>query len=88
MKQVKLRRGEVSVNRSSELLALKFKDKRDVTMLSTIHNKEMVQGRRNAARQKTKMHFRLQQVYGGVDHTDQLLQPYEIARKSLIGIKS
>lgn len=29
------------------------------------------------------MHFRLQQVYGGVDHTDQLLQPYEIARKSL-----
>lgn len=37
---------------------------------------------------KTKMHFRLQQVYGGVDHTDQLLQPYEIARKSLIGIKS
>lgn len=29
------------------------------------------------------MHFRLQQVYGGVDRTDQLLQPYEIARKSL-----
>ena len=55
-------------------------------MLSTIHNKEMVQGRRNAAQPKTKMHFRLQQVYGGVDHTDQLLQPYEIARKSLISI--
>ena len=54
VKQVKLRRGEVSVNRSSELLALKFKDKRDVTMLSTIHNKEMVQGRRNAAHQKPK----------------------------------
>ena len=28
------------------------------------------------------MHFRLQ-LYGGVDRTYQLLQPYEIARKSL-----
>lgn len=44
MKQVKLRRGEVSANRSSELLALKFKDKRDVTMLSTIHNKKWFEG--------------------------------------------
>lgn len=65
VKQAKLRRGEVSAYRSGELLALKFKDKQDVTMLSTIHNKEMVQGRRGASPPKTKMHFRLQQVYGG-----------------------
>ena len=83
VKQAKLRRGEVSAYRSSELLALKFKDKRDVTMLSTIHNEEMVQGRRNAAQQKPKCISDYNKYMGGVDRTDQLLQPYEIARKSL-----
>ena len=87
VKQAKLRRGEVSAYRSSELLALKFKDKRNVTMLSTIYNEEMVQGRRNAAQQKPKCISDYNKYMGGggggVHRTDQLLQPYEIARKSL-----
>ena len=57
--------------------------KRDVTMLSTIHNEEIVQGRRNAAQQKPKCISDYNKYMGGVDRTDQLLQPYEIARKSL-----
>ena len=83
VKQAKLRRGEVSAYRRREHLALKFKDKRDVTMLSTIHNEEMVQGRRNAAQQKPKCISDYNKYMGGVDRTHQLLQPYEIARKSL-----
>lgn len=52
-------------------------------MLSTIHNEEMVQGRGNAAHQKPKCISDYSKYMGGVDCTDQLLQPYEIARKSL-----
>ena len=51
-------------------------------MLSTIHNEEMVQGRRNAAQQKPKC-ISGYKYMGGVDRTYRLLQPYEIARKSL-----
>ena len=44
VKKANLKKGEVKAYRSSELLAMKFKDKRDVLMLTTIHNEEMVPG--------------------------------------------
>ena len=61
---------------------LKFKNKRDVTMLSTIHDEEVDQGRRNAAQQKPKCISDYKYI-GGVDRTYRLLQPYEIARKPI-----
>lgn len=82
VKQAKLKRGEVIAHRSSELLAMKFKDKRDVPMLTTIHNEEMTPGR-NAAHEKPKCIVDHNKYIGGVERTNQLLQPYEIARESL-----
>ena len=40
------KRGEAIAHRSNEILAMKFKDKRDVPMLTTIHNEEMTPGRK------------------------------------------
>jgi hypothetical protein len=37
----KLKKGEVAVSFRRKLMALKWKDKRDVHMLSSIHNEEM-----------------------------------------------
>lgn len=82
VKQAKLKRGEVIAHRSSELLAMKFKDKRDVPVLTTIHNEEMTPGR-NAAHEKPKCIVDHNKYIGGVERTNQLLQPYEIARESL-----
>ena len=78
-----LKKGEVKAYRSSELLAMKFKDKRDVLMLTTIHNEEMVPGRRLAAHHKPRCIVDYNKYMGGVDRTDQLMQPYNMARKSL-----
>ena len=83
VKQAKLKRGEATSYRSNELLAMKFKDKRDVPMLTTVQNEEMVPGRRNAAHQKPKCIADYNKYMGGVDRTDQLMQPYDMARKSL-----
>lgn len=82
VKQAKLKRGEVIAHRSNELLAMKFKDKRDVPVLTTIHNEEMTPGR-NAAHEKPKCIVDHNKYIGGVERTNQLLQPYEIARESL-----
>lgn len=82
VKQAKLKRGEVTAHRSNELLAVKFKDKRDVPMLTTIHNEEMTPGR-NAAHEKPKCIVDHNKYIGWVERTNQLLQPYEIARESL-----
>ena len=62
---------------------MKFKDKRDVLMLTTIHNEEMVPGRRLAAHHKPRCIADYNKYMGGVDRTDQLMQPYDMARKSL-----
>ena len=42
MKSAQLRRDEQIAYRSDELLVVKFKDKKDVYMLSTIHDDSMV----------------------------------------------
>ena len=83
VKKANLKKGEVKAYRSSELLAMKFKDKRDVLMLTTIHNEEMVPGRRLAAHHKPRCIADYDKYMGGVDRTDQLMQPYDMARKSL-----
>ena len=83
VKKAKLKRGEVKAYRSNELLSMKFKDKRDVLMLTTIHNEEMVPGQRLAAHHKPRCISDYNKYMGGVDRTDQLMQPYEMARKSL-----
>ena len=87
VKNAKLKKGEIIAARSDELMALKFKDKKDVYMLSTIHANSMVHRpdrRHRNQRQSTPTCISEYNKYmGGVDRTDQLMQPYEIPRKSM-----
>ena len=87
VKNAKLKKGEVMACHSDELMALKFKDKKDVHMLSTIHDHSMVhrpdRRHRNQRQTTPACIFDYNKYMGGVDRTDQLMQPYEIPRKSM-----
>ena len=80
-------RGEMIAFRSDALLAMKFKDTRDVHMLTTIHDESLqnVTNKRNPTipKQKPKCIVEYNKHMGGVDRTDQLLEPFKVARKSL-----
>ena len=80
-------RGEPIAYRSDALLALKFKDTREVHILTTIHDERMqnVRNRRNPANpiQKPKCIVDYNQHMGGADLTDQLLEPFKVTRKSM-----
>ena len=66
VKNAKLKKGEVMAIPWDELLALKFKDKKDVYMLSTIHDHSMLhrQDRHHKNQHQTSLYFSLQQIYG------------------------
>ncbi|KAK2562670.1 PiggyBac transposable element-derived protein 4 [Acropora cervicornis] len=86
--KAKLRQwGESIAYRSDALLALKFKDTREVYILTTIHDERMqnVRNRRNPANpiQKPKCIVDYNHHMGGVDRTDPLLEPFKVARKSM-----
>ena len=84
--QKKLTFGMSHVLRCDELLALKFKDKKDVHMLSTMHNSACttVNVRSKNHRTMDKPHYILSynRKIGGVDKSDQLIEPYDATRKS------
>ena len=82
MKQEKLRKGEISAYTRGKLLALKWKDKKDVSLLSSIHNAEMVDvATRTGNIKKPKVVMDYNNTMGGVDRVDQHLATYPTTRK-------
>lgn len=82
----KQRMGQSSSLRCDPLLAVKFSDKKDVHMLSTIHNSatRTVTRRRNAeAIQKPVCVLDYTANMGGVDLSDQMIEPYDATRKTM-----
>uniref|UniRef100_A0A8C5PK49 PiggyBac transposable element-derived protein domain-containing protein n=1 Tax=Leptobrachium leishanense TaxID=445787 RepID=A0A8C5PK49_9ANUR len=83
--RTRLKRGETSALRQEELLAVKYRDKKDVYLLSTIHTERSVEvsvrGRAERIRKPVCIKDYNRHM-GGVDLADQLLQPYQIMRKS------
>ncbi|XP_068122164.1 piggyBac transposable element-derived protein 4-like [Hyperolius riggenbachi] len=67
--------------RSEEMLALKYRGKRDVYMLSTIHTPESITPR-TGAQEKPKCVHEYSQYMGGVDRNDAAMKPYLAARKT------
>ncbi|XP_068129533.1 piggyBac transposable element-derived protein 4-like [Hyperolius riggenbachi] len=78
----KLKSGETYSNRNNELLALKFKDKRDVFILTTIHSEATtpVVSRRVTVNKPVAI-VDYNRFMGAVDLADQVLAPYRIDRK-------
>ncbi|KAJ1159649.1 hypothetical protein NDU88_000154 [Pleurodeles waltl] len=82
----KLERGQCCALRNEELLALKFSDKRDVYMLSTIHDESTspvtVWGQVAEVRKPVCI-LDYNKHMGGVDRVDQRLEPYTAIRIGL-----
>ena len=79
----KLRRGETTSLRNQELLAVKWRDRRDVHMLTTIHNDTYVEvPKRSGPVQKPSCVYDYNLFMGGVDFNDQMIEPYLPSRKS------
>ncbi|XP_069496512.1 piggyBac transposable element-derived protein 4-like [Ambystoma mexicanum] len=81
----KLDKGACAALRCEEVLAVKYCDRRDVHMLSTIHDEStaIVAARGHAEQvSKPKCILDYNRYMVGVDRTDQLLEPYHPACKS------
>ncbi|XP_040286033.1 piggyBac transposable element-derived protein 4-like [Bufo bufo] len=81
----RLNQGESSCLRSSELLAVKYRDRRNVFMLSTLHTDTTVPvavTRRNMRAEKPACVVDYNKYMGAVDFNDQMLKPYLVMRRS------
>ncbi|XP_053323867.1 piggyBac transposable element-derived protein 4-like [Spea bombifrons] len=82
----KQKRGSTSALRSQELLALRYTDRKDVYILSTIHNEKVVpvsvRGEGDTQGLKPQCITDYNKNMGGVDLSDQCLQPYLVLRKT------
>lgn len=81
LRNLNLQKGQVQSVSSDNILAQKFKDKRDVYMLTTCH-KPAVEGG-GQIRNKPPAILEYNQKMGAVDKHDQQLQPYDATRKCL-----
>ncbi|XP_068118319.1 piggyBac transposable element-derived protein 4-like [Hyperolius riggenbachi] len=79
----KLKKGETCSLCSNEVLALKYKDKKDVLMLSTMHTEGtvLVTSRRSETVKPIAIDDYNKHM-GAVDLSDQMLAPYLVARKT------
>ena len=83
-KTLKLKQGNGIFRRKENLLAIKFKDKRDIHMLSTIHGARLgVIERREKVTAKPTAIIDYVKKMGGVDVSDQIIQYYTILRKTV-----
>ena len=83
----KLKKGQVASKRSGPVVVLKWKDKRDVLMLSTMHPGRIVQtdrlNRRQEQVQKPDCILDYNKYMCGIDRSDQLASYYDPLRKTL-----
>ena len=89
--QKKLDIGESFALRSGELLAFKFRDRKDVHMLSTMQSSSCttVNVRRKSIQSMDKPDCILSynRMMGAVDKSDQLIEPYDATRISMVWYK-
>lgn len=90
IKDVKLQVGAISSLRCGPMLCMKYRDKKDVFMMTTQHDESVVpapkgRGRasKNRAITKPLCITEYNTNMGAVDKHDQMLQPYSIARKTM-----
>ena len=78
----KLKKGEIISYSRGKLTAMRWKDKKDVSLLSTIHNAAMVEvEKRDVLEMKPKAVMDYNNTMGGVDRVDQHLADYPTPRK-------
>jgi hypothetical protein len=88
VKNANLKKGEVVYRQRGNLLALKWKDKRDVSLLSTVHRATFTVTNRivHATGESVTVPSPIvlyNKYMGGVDHADQLNKYYTVTRKTI-----
>ena len=85
-KQEKLQRGQFAFRRNENMLAVRYQDKKEIYMLSTMHKADSVnvnrRNRRNDQIQKPTVIHDYNQKMGGVDKNDAMIGNYSCIRKS------
>ncbi|KAK9694585.1 Transposase IS4 [Popillia japonica] len=85
LQKKKLKKGEIIAFQRGKLMTMKWRDKKDVCLLSTIHNPTQVAtNKRNKdgnAILKPKLVVDYNNTMGGIDRFDQQLHDYPIPRK-------
>lgn len=84
----KLKKGEIEFMSTDKLLALKWQDKREVRMLSTLHTSEIVATDKidrstNEAKRKPACIVSYTENMGAVDRSDMMLSSVECVRKTV-----
>lgn len=78
----KMKKGDFLAFRKGKILALKWKDKREVTLLSTVHRAAFTNVRRHDGEVKVpEVIMDYNNTMGGVDRADRGIAAYEIKRK-------
>ena len=88
VKGKKLKKGELVAQHSGLVSILKWKDKKEVTMISIYHGEEtrMKLTKCRQEKQKPLSVLDYDENMGGVDLKDQLLQPYLLERKKITNV--
>jgi len=85
--RAKLKKGDMVAKRKGRFLAVRWKDKRDVCMLSTYHQGTMDDSSKKDQQgniiQKPDVVIKYNKVMGAVDKVDQMLEPYAMQRKGV-----
>lgn len=87
--KMKLKVGESKAQYSDGVMIGKWKDKRDVTYISTEFENQMVEitNKRGVAKQKPLPIVEYNKCMGGIDHQDQMMSYYPSLRKTLFWYK-
>ncbi|XP_035214068.1 piggyBac transposable element-derived protein 4-like [Stegodyphus dumicola] len=82
LKKRKLKKGEIAAYQKGKVMVLKWKDKKDVALLSTVHNMEMIAvTSRKENKMKPKVVVDYNGTMGGVDRVDQRLSSYNVTKR-------
>lgn len=81
----KLRKGEKTFRKKKNLMVLKWKDKRDVLMITTLHGpgSENITNKRGTEKQKPSVVVDYNRHMSGVDRSDQMLSYYTTPKKTI-----
>ena len=85
MQKAKLKKGEIIAFQRGKVMVMKWRDKKDICLLSTVHNPEKVRtdkiGKDGNNIVKPKVVVDYNDTMGGVDRLDQHLHDYPVTRK-------
>lgn len=84
----KIKKGEIDVHHCDSLMALKWKDKNDVTLLSTMHDSKIVKSDKidyttGLSKMKPECVVDYSKHMGSVDRTDMMMSSLTIMRKTI-----